>query len=482
VELGTATKFKIETSIAPTYHDSLLPFIQENYLLPHPERFLAIERGSDDQGPTLSYLAMVPDVGGHVHVKVSVRNQWVEVEMAPGAAVNVSAEALEDIKDDLFTFVNLFEERVRQTTLYFAWAEGESIIPEEPPNRKKNLFVRIFSGGMLALSVLFLALNILLFIFFGPLAPLMIVGAQLVTVLISPKIIARGADWQLTEKNPNIHIAEYELPVDDYAAFQKRFGSDFLTRMKKDIYARTFAAGKPLTCEAVGGVLSGYGFECRPENMVVRTVDVYTIVRRAASAFSLHIPKILIANTTVANAAAAGASPDSGVALITTGLLVELDDEEVLNVVGHEFSHLKGRDPLALFGITTGTYLAWFYIIGPFLDSSGLGGFSFFLYLLSLSIVYFVAKFFESRADLEAAVRIGEPEVMASALRKIGFQKLQLERVRLSRVFDWLGWDTHPPIYFRVGRLERLRNPEKVKHSMIQSISDNAQGFVEALF
>jgi heat shock protein HtpX len=111
-----------------------------------------------------------------------------------------------------------------------------------------------------------------------------------------------------------------------------------------------------------------------------------------------------------------------------------------------------------------------------------LGGFSFFLYLLSLSIVYFVAKFFESRADLEAAVRIGEPEVMASALRKIGFQKLQLERVRLSRVFDWLGWDTHPPIYFRVGRLERLRNPEKVKHSMIQSISDNAQGFVEALF
>ena len=482
MELGTATKFEIETSIASAYLDSVLPFIQRNYLLPHPERFLAIERGSDDQGPTLSYLAMVPDTGGHVHVKVSVRNQWVEVEMAPGAAVNISAEALEDFKDDLFTFVNLFEERIRQTTLYFAWAEGESIIPEEPPNRKKNLFVRIFSGGMLALSVLFLALNVFLFVFFGPFAPLMIVGAQLVTVLISPNIIARGADWQLTEKNPNIHIVEYELPVDDYVGFQKRFGRDVLTRMKADIYARTFAVGGPLTCEVVGEVLSGYGFECRPENMVVKTIDVYSIVKRAASAFSLHIPKILIANTTVANAAAAGPSPDRGVALITTGLLSELDDEEVLNVVGHEFSHLKGRDPLALFGITTGTYLAWFYVIGPFLEFTALAGFSFFLYLLSLAVVYFIAKFFESRADLEAATRIGEPEVMASALRKIGFQKLELEKGRLSRVFDWLGWDTHPPIYFRVGRLERLRNPERVRHPMIQSISDNTRGFLAALF
>jgi heat shock protein HtpX len=317
VELGTATKFKIETNIASAYHDSVLNFIHRNYLLPHPERFLAIERGNDDQGPTLSYLAMVPDTGGHVHVKVSVRNQWVEVEMAPGAAVNISAEDLEGFKDDLFTFVNLFEERVRQTTLYFAWAEGEDIIPEEPPNRKKNLFVRIFSGGMLALSVLFLALNILLFVFFGPLAPLMIVGAQLVTMLFSPNVIARGADWQLTEKNPNIHIAEYELPVDDYVGFQKRFGRDALTRMKTEVYARTFAAGKPLTCEAVGEVLSGYGFECRPENMVVKTVDAYSIVKRAASAFSLHVPKTLIANTTVANAAAAGPSPDRGVALIT---------------------------------------------------------------------------------------------------------------------------------------------------------------------
>jgi heat shock protein HtpX len=154
----------------------------------------------------------------------------------------------------------------------------------------------------------------------------------------------------------------------------------------------------------------------------------------------------------------------------------------VLNVVGHEFSHLKGRDPLALFGITTGTYLAWFYVIGPFLEFTELAGFSFFLYLLSLAIVYFIAKFFESRADLEAATRIGEPEVMAGALRKIGFQKLELEKGRLSRVFDWLGWDAHPPIYFRVGRLERLRSPEKVRHPMIQSISDNTRGFLAALF
>jgi len=95
--------------------------------------------------------------------------------------------------------------------------------------------------------------------------------------------------------------------------------------------------------------------------------------------------------------------------------------------------------------------------------------------------VYFIAKFFEARADLEAAVKIGQPKVLAEALRKIGFRKLQFERMPSYKIQGWIGWDPHPPIYFRVARLEKLDAPEKVRHTMIQSIKDNIRGFLDAI-
>jgi len=98
-----------------------------------------------------------------------------------------------------------------------------------------------------------------------------------------------------------------------------------------------------------------------------------------------------------------------------------------------------------------------------------------------MAVIYFVAKFFEGRADLDSAVKIGQPEVLAEALRKIGYRKLQFERIPAYKIQGWIGWDPHPPIYFRVARLEKLESPEKVKHTLIQSIKDNIRGFLAAL-
>jgi heat shock protein HtpX len=72
---------------------------------------------------------------------------------------------------------------------------------------------------------------------------------------------------------------------------------------------------------------------------------------------------------------------------------------------------------------------------------------------------------------------IGTPLVLAGSLEKIGFQRLLYERTPSYRFQEWLGLDPHPPIYFRVDRLEKL-TPEKMRHPLIQSIKDVTRGFV----
>ena len=78
------------------------------------------------------------------------------------------------------------------------------------------------------------------------------------------------------------------------------------------------------------------------------------------------MPKIVVSNTMVPNAAASGPSPSRGLVLITTGLLVQLDEEEIRSVLGHEFGHLKGRDPLILYGIVSAEFLFRFYVLFAF--------------------------------------------------------------------------------------------------------------------
>ena len=183
---------------------------------------------------------------------------------------------------------------------------------------------------------------------------------------------------------------------------------------------------------------------------------------------------------TLPNAAASGPSPSQGVMLITTGLLVQLEEDEILGVVGHEFSHLKGRDTLVFFGLSSIEYLLRVYVTWPLVMYFGL--FYFYLYsFVALGLVYFIAKFFEGKSDLEAAKVLGQPKILAEALTKIGFQRLQLERLPSYRIMEWIGWDPHPPIYFRVDQLERLEAPEKLERPLVQSIKNNIRGFLGAL-
>ena len=476
--LETAIAFTIDTEVTPAYFEDLLKFIHQHYILQRQEHFTNVKRTIVDHDYLLSFTAIVPEGKGYIDVEMRT-GKPVRVKMVPSDEW-IPQEALDQLKEDLIIGVQLFEEQVRRTTLYFAWIEGEKVIPEKAPQRRKNIVYRLFTESMLLLFVIFIAVSILLFWALERYTPIVLVAVQFVMVLFSDKIIMKMGNWRITPENPNIHIFQYHLPVEEYKDFKQRFPRDTLLKIKAEIYGKTLALGRPLDCETVDEVFSSYGFKCMPENMSTKVVNVYGIVKKAAEKFRLPIPKIVIANTILPNAATSGPSPSRGIILVTTGLLVQLEEDEIFGVVGHEFSHLKGRDPLILFALTAGEYLLRFYVFFPLLFFFGYL-FWYLYFFFALGAVFFVAKFFEARADLEAAIKIGQPAVLAKALRKIGFRKLQFERMPTYKIQGWIGWDPHPPIYFRVARLEKLEAPDKVKHPLIQSIKDNIRGFFEAL-
>ncbi|MEM2975263.1 MAG: M56 family metallopeptidase, partial [Candidatus Bathyarchaeia archaeon] len=238
------------------------------------------------------------------------------------------------------------------------------------------------------------------------------------------------------------------------------------------IYQQTLAVGKAVNCETAYEVFRKYGLECTPENMSTKTVNVYKLVKETVEKFNLPIPKIVVSNTVVPNAAATGISPKRGVIILTTGLLVQLNDDEIRMVLGHELSHLSGRDPLFLYSLVSTEYLLRFYVLWPIVAFFG------FLYIIfALGLIYFVAKFFEAKCDLVSAMKLGQPKILAQALKKIGYRRLILERHKSVRFQDWIGWNPHPPIYFRIARLEKLEIPVKVRYPLLQSAKDCLKGF-----
>jgi heat shock protein HtpX len=469
--------FIIDTEVTSDQLGNLVDYIYRQYILPNSESFTSITKAVVDNKPFLAFTIAEPK--GKVDVEI-VAEKPIRVKMTPGETT--SKEFVEEVKQDLVIIVQFFEENVRKTTLYFAWREKEPVLPEKLRGKEKKTLNRLLLETQIFLFIAFIAASIFLFALFAALdviwlAPIILIVFQLIITLNSDRIIARIGDWRITPDNPSIHILQYHLPTGEYEAFTKKYSRDMLLQMKKEIYENTLAVGKTIDCETAEKVFLKHGFECKPENMLTKTVNVYQLVKKTAEKFNFSMPKVVLSNTMLPNAAASGPSPSRGIVLITTGLLVQLEEDEILSVLGHEFGHLKGRDPLILFALTAAEYLFRFYVLFGFFPILFSSMFSLLYIMLVMGGIYFVAKFFEARADLISAQVMGQPEVLAEALEKIGFRRLQFERSPSYRVQEWLSWDPHPPIYFRVGRLKKMKSPEKAKHPLLLSIKDVIKGF-----
>jgi heat shock protein HtpX len=471
-----AVSYTIETEVPPNYLGNLLDFIYRKYLLPQEQRFTNVSIAIVDGDPSLTFTVL--DSTGKKNLNVEIRgSKPIKVKIIPLDEV-VSEERINEVKQDVIIAVELFEEKVRESTLFFAWREGEEIVPEELHGKEKKAINRMFLETQIFLFVVFIGLGMFLFLIVGWLAPVVLMAIQFIFVFYSNKIIAKSGDWRITESNPTIHLLEYHLPIEEHDAFRQTYSREKLIQMKKEVYEQTISKKGEIDCRTAQETFRKYGFECIPENLSTRKVNVYQLVKKIADKFGFPMPEVVVSNTMIPNAAASGPSPSRGVVLITTGLLVQLKDDEILSVLGHEFGHLKGRDPLLLYGLTGAEFLFRFYVVFPLFPFIFYSYFFFIYFWIVMTIIYFIAKFFEARADLISAIMMGQPRVLAEALEKIGFKRLLHERAPSYRFQEWISMEPHPPIYFRVNRLERLKTPVEIKHPFIQSAKDVTNGFL----
>ena len=482
----TVISHKIATEVPSSYMPTLIDFIYVQYLFPQEKKFSQFSKKIIDGIPSLSYVVL-DEKTSQPSLEVEIKgSKPIEINLQP-INEKTSPKIIELSKQDIIIAIQVFEEKTRKRTLYFAWREGEKIIPEVL-RKKEKTFKRLFLETQILFFVVFITLGMFIFLFISTIypdalwvAPVLLISIQFIFVFFSSNIISRNADWIITEKNPNIHILTYHLPLNQSKTVNQILTQKQKLLIKKEIYAKILTKNGEIDCDSANEVFIKHGITCTPENLSSKKINVYELIKKIASRFEFPIPKIVVSNTMVPNAATSGPSPSRGVVLITTGLLVQLEEEEVLSVIGHEFGHLKGRDPLLLYGITSAEFLFRFYVlfpVFPFIFSS----FLFIVYFwLVMFVIFFIAKFFEARADLVSALEIGNPKVLAGALEKIGFQRLLYERAASYRIQEWLGLDPHPPIYFRVKRLKNLKvSPSKNEHMLLQSIRDVLKGFVDA--
>jgi heat shock protein HtpX len=75
-----------------------------------------------------------------------------------------------------------------------------------------------------------------------------------------------------------------------------------------------------------------------------KSPKLYSMVEKLSNRAGIKMPKVMLANINIPNAFAYGSPIGGNRVAVTSGLLKELEEEEVEAVVGHELGHLKHRD------------------------------------------------------------------------------------------------------------------------------------------
>ncbi len=158
--------------------------------------------------------------------------------------------------------------------------------------------------------------------------------------------------------------------------------------------------------------------------------EFYGLVRELATRAELPMPRVYLIDEAQPNAFATGRSPDHAAVAATTGILQLLSERELRGVMAHELTHVKNRDTListvsaSIAGAISA--LANFGLL--FGGRNGEGRSANPLLTIVIMIVAPIAAMLiqmaisrarEFGADAGGAAISGDPQALASALRKI---------------------------------------------------------------
>ncbi len=103
--------------------------------------------------------------------------------------------------------------------------------------------------------------------------------------------------------------------------------------------------------------------------------ELHDLIERIVARNNLSKPRVAVINTRIPNSFATGKTPKSSIVAVTTGLMDQLDAEELEGVIAHELAHIKNRDVLVLTLASLFSMIAWYLMrFGMFGAMYGGGG------------------------------------------------------------------------------------------------------------
>jgi heat shock protein HtpX len=165
--------------------------------------------------------------------------------------------------------------------------------------------------------------------------------------------------------------------------------------------------------------------------------ELHDLVERIVARNNLSKPRIAVVNSRMPNAFATGKTPKSSIVAVTTGLMDQLDTEELQGVIAHELAHIKNRDVLVLTLASVFSMIAWYLMrFGMYGAMFGGGGgygrrgnegaamllillIAIITWIVSFLIIRAISRYREYVADRDGALITGKPSKLASALLKI---------------------------------------------------------------
>ncbi|MFC0444790.1 protease HtpX [Pseudidiomarina halophila] len=218
-----------------------------------------------------------------------------------------------------------------------------------------------------------------------------------------------------------------------------------------------------------------------PRNSTERWL-LQTVAKHAKQA-GIPMPEVALYDSPEPNAFATGATKNSSLVAVSTGLLRAMNEDEVEAVIAHEISHIANGDMVTLTLIqgVVNTFVIFFArVIASIIDNAtrsnsqngqGLGGIAYFAIVMVLEVVFGIlasiivmwfSRHREYRADAGAAQLCGRHKMIAALRRLQNAQESQLDGtmvafgIQTKRSFSEL-FMSHPPLAKRIAALEQMK-------------------------